>query len=46
MSAIKGMNLLESPEARAEYERLRPGFELAHTLITAGVAAGLFAQTM
>ena len=32
---------LQNPEVRAEYERLRPEFELAETIITARTAQGL-----
>ena len=33
--------LLQNPEVRAEYERLRPEFELAETIIAARTAQGL-----
>lgn len=33
--------LLQNPEVRAEYERLRPEFELAQTIIAARAAQGL-----
>ena len=33
--------LMQSPEFRAEYERLRPEFELAETIIAARTAQGL-----
>ncbi len=33
--------LLQNPEFRAEYERLRPEFELAATIIAARTAQGL-----
>jgi len=33
--------LLQNPEFRAEYERLRPEFELAKTIIAARAAQGL-----
>jgi len=33
--------LMQSPEFRAEYERLRPEFELAKTIIAARTAQGL-----
>lgn len=33
--------LMQNPEVRAEYERLRPEFELAHTIIAARAAQGL-----
>jgi|APTNR8051073442_1049403.scaffolds.fasta_scaffold02284_5 ribosome-binding protein aMBF1 (putative translation factor) len=33
--------VLQNPEVRAEYERLRPEFELAETIITARTAQGL-----
>ncbi|MFZ4790020.1 MAG: helix-turn-helix domain-containing protein [Candidatus Competibacteraceae bacterium] len=33
--------LLQNPEVQAEYERLRPEFELAKTIITARAAQGL-----
>lgn len=33
--------LLQNPEVRAEYERLRPEFELAKTIIAARAAQGL-----
>lgn len=33
--------LLQNPEVRAEYERLRPEFELAETIIAARAAQGL-----
>ncbi len=33
--------LLQNPEFRAEYERLRPEFELAKTIIAARTAQGL-----
>ncbi len=32
---------LQNPEVRAEYERLRPEFELAETIIAARTAQGL-----
>jgi ribosome-binding protein aMBF1 (putative translation factor) len=33
--------LMQDPEFQAEYERLRPEFELAETIITARAAQGL-----
>ena len=33
--------VLQNPEVRAEYERLRPEFELAETIIAARAAQGL-----
>lgn len=33
--------LLQNPEVRAEYERLRPEFELAQTIIAARATQGL-----
>lgn len=33
--------VLQNPEVRAEYERLRPEFELAETIIAARTAQGL-----
>lgn len=33
--------LLQNPEVQAEYERLRPEFELAETIIAARAAQGL-----
>ena len=33
--------VLKNPEVRAEYERLRPEFELAETIIAARTAQGL-----
>ncbi len=33
--------LLQNPEVRAEYQRLRPEFELAKTIIAARAAQGL-----
>ncbi len=43
MKTFKQMKaeLMESPEFRAEYERLRPEFELAETIIAARTAKGL-----
>ena len=43
MKTFKEMKaeLMESPEFRAEYERLRPEFELAQTIIAARAAQGL-----
>lgn len=43
MKTFKEMKaeLMESPEFRAEYERLRPEFELAKTIIAARAAQGL-----
>ena len=43
MKTFKEMKaeLMQDPEFRAEYERLRPEFELAHTIIAARAAQGL-----
>ena len=43
MKTFKQMKaeLMESPEFRAEYERLRPEFELAQTIISARASQGL-----
>jgi ribosome-binding protein aMBF1 (putative translation factor) len=43
MKTFKEMKaeLMQSPEFRAEYERLRPEFELADTIIAARAAQGL-----
>ncbi len=43
MKTFKEMKaeLMASPEFRAEYERLRPEFELAKTIIAARAAQGL-----
>ena len=40
LANLKG-KLLKDPEARAEYERQRPGFELARTLIEARSRANM-----
>ncbi len=43
MKTFKEMKaeLMQNPEFRAEYERLRPEFELADTIIAARAAQGL-----